>query len=113
MHHYTTELISKAAETLATEWGPLPERVQKAHDFLVICKDLSGFEEDFKVVRECLRTVRAGDYSGVTDEEFRTVASVVRNMDIRSARHLTIKEDVRVLASATYEIGAQGYKENN
>ena len=115
MNHYTLGQISKAAAALSKGWAGLPDRIQEAWSHLshLSGADLSGFEKEFEIIRECRASVQNGDWSRVTGEQCDTIAAIIREMDLRSARFITIKEDVRVLASSGSGIGAQGFCENN
>ena len=113
MNLYTHGQISKAANALSRGLGTLPERVRDAWSFLCVCKDLTGFEKEFEAIRERLSSVHLGDWSGVTGDDYEMIASIIREMDLSSMRLITIREDVRILASTGAGIGIQGNCETN
>jgi hypothetical protein len=81
--NYTREKITSALFCLATEDKPLRERVADAHALLLRTSCHDGFEQDFARIADCLKSVKQGDYSEVSDRELAAVALTILEMNNR------------------------------
>jgi hypothetical protein len=82
---YLNEKIAEAMLFLVVGDKPLRDRITDAHlPLMKATRCHEDFEEDvkgdFRVIEECLASVRHGDYSRVTQEQLVTVATTVIEM---------------------------------
>jgi len=50
---------------------------------MIVAQGGRGFEQEFERLNECFRTVMDGDYSQVTDAEYRIAAQIIMDLNER------------------------------
>jgi hypothetical protein len=79
-----THRIQKAAECLATNFGNLRDRFPKANALFLTAGEnvpTKQAENLYEELRKCLRNVKQGDFTKITDDELERAAQILMELN--------------------------------